>query len=390
MAQPTTLAFAYIEEFRCLTDRCPDNCCHDDWRIAIDEKHARLYQHTYPALYDIIAKDDSGYHMRRDKAQCPALDQSLCAIHRDYGESLLSDTCMNYPRMYRAFDSFQTKAGTLSCPEIARKCLTDAHPFALVDSVLPDHHQDGQGLTQQQAQGLDAARWQQLQAALIGQILDSERSLPEVLQRLALQVEAMEQQPVTAWHTLLDSPVEWRPDSDANTPCSSTLPLVVLLEQLDRPGTPESMRQGVLNAFDVLPTEGQPEFRLQPRYQHYYAQFSNALDQRLQRYTAAEITRTGFPLLSNTSAGQDYGLSLREWFHTLVIRVMSLRLLVVINSSNSDATALATDEQWVEWVYQFSRKVNHQPVGPCELALRLELNEQGFSRLATCLDFTVL
>ncbi|PXF32588.1 hypothetical protein WH50_03520 [Pokkaliibacter plantistimulans] len=389
MAQPTTLAFAYIEEFRCLADRCPDNCCHD-WRVAIDEQRARLYQHSYPPLYDIIAKDEAGYHMNRVKAECPALDDGLCAIHRDYSEALLPDTCMNYPRMYRAFDSFQTKAGTLSCPEVARKCLTDARPFALVDSVLPDHHQQGHGLTQQQAHGLDACHWQQLQAALIDQILASERSLPEVLQRLALQVEAMEQQPVTQWRMLLDSSVEWQPASSADAACSSTLLLTVLLEQLDQPATPESMRQGVLNAFDVLPTQGQPEFCLQPRYQHYYAQFSKAMDQRLQRYTAAEITRTGFPLLSSTSAGQDYGLSLREWFHTLVIRVTSLRLLVVINSCNSDATALATDEQWVEWVYQFSRKVNHQPVGACELALRLELNEQGFTRLATCLDFASL
>jgi len=66
-------------------------------------------------------------------ARCPFFSQdSLCTIHRDYGESYLSETCTNYPRISRRIDCLIEKPLVLSCPEAARLVL-------LTTELLPGH-----------------------------------------------------------------------------------------------------------------------------------------------------------------------------------------------------------------------------------------------------------
>jgi len=51
-------------------------------------------------------------------ARCPFFSQdSLCTIHRDYGESYLSETCTNYPRISRRIDGLIEKPLVLSCSQ---------------------------------------------------------------------------------------------------------------------------------------------------------------------------------------------------------------------------------------------------------------------------------
>jgi len=74
-----------------------------------------------------ILSESEGRHARVNldgAARCPFLtSDSLCIIHRDFGESYLSETCRNYPRISRRIDGLLEKALALSCPEAARLVL---------------------------------------------------------------------------------------------------------------------------------------------------------------------------------------------------------------------------------------------------------------------------
>ncbi len=76
--------------------------------------------------FTVIAEGE-GRHARINldaAARCPFFSQdSLCTIHRDYGESYLSGTCANYPRISRRIDGLIEKPLVLSCPEAARLVL---------------------------------------------------------------------------------------------------------------------------------------------------------------------------------------------------------------------------------------------------------------------------
>ena len=34
----------YYDDFKCIADKCIDNCCHVDWTITIDEKTYKKYR----------------------------------------------------------------------------------------------------------------------------------------------------------------------------------------------------------------------------------------------------------------------------------------------------------------------------------------------------------
>jgi lysine-N-methylase len=405
MQPSTTLGFAYIEQFRCLADQCPNNCCHD-WRIALEEEQVQRYR-NHPSLLNAIVKDETGYSMRQKNTRCVCNQQGICIIHRDYGESLLSNTCMNYPRMYRSLNQFYTRAGTLSCPEIARKCMFDDDPFRLIKSELPPNHQQGQGLTQGLYDDLTPTLWQHIISSLIDMILDEKTEIEENILQLLSLASKLNANDVSDWPTLIanqraqnlrasspetcHSTVENDPIIEHNSETEeegmaraerSTALLMVLLEHIDRPNTPEYIRQGVINAFKIVTYE-QPKCRLLPMSKSYYQTYGRHwIQHSLKRFTATEITRVGFPFVSITSAGQNYGKSLTEWATTLCLRILSLRLLLTTLGARTaeNGTAIPEDSALVEWVFEFSRRANHQPKGPHEIALFHQLlNHDGSS-----------
>jgi lysine-N-methylase len=402
MQQSTsTLGFSYIENFRCLADKCADNCCSHNWRIAVNDEQAQNYLDNYPSLYNIIAKDSDGYRIQNNESGCMAQDQGLCIIHRDHGESLLSDTCADYPRMYRSLSQFYTRSGTMSCPEIARKCLFDDHPFALQPTELPDNHKNGTKLQNQNIAALSQTLWQETISDLMESTLDKEKSIEETLSTLWHMATKLEQNSLTDWPKII---MQSKPKQllsslkdIAKSAEHTTDLLYMLLENLDRPSeTTEHLRQLVIGAFTIHShdLQNRPRCQLKQEFKDYYQNHkSQWLQSSLKRFVAAEITRTGFPFISHTSNGKDYGTSLKEWTTTLCLRTLTLRLLLSVCGTHYAADRqgnLPDENSVITWVYNFCRKVNHTQPGNNEMDLRQAVLDSQGERLYEYFDFMAM
>jgi len=121
----------YAKQFRCIGAACEDVCCWG-WEVTIDRATYQKYE-SMPAMqprlreWFTVLSESEGRFARINldaTVSCPFLSRdSLCSIHRDYGESYLSETCANYPRISRRIDGLIEKPLVLSCPEAARLVL---------------------------------------------------------------------------------------------------------------------------------------------------------------------------------------------------------------------------------------------------------------------------
>ncbi|WP_260955740.1 flagellin lysine-N-methylase [Pseudomonas citri] len=386
MGIQSAMAYRYVQQFSCLAERCEDNCCKGDWRIAVSERSQDLYSRSYPELLNLIAKDDSGYQMNRAGGQCGALEGGRCRIHAQHGEQVLTDTCANYPRMYRRINDALVKSATMSCPEVARLGLFGDAPFHMEESRQDDFHL--YGARNQAVPGMNLSQWRSVVSLLLQMTLSTQLSVDQVLLRLNWIAARLATIPYADWAEKL--PLQ---TSEYESPIASSEPiladplLIVLMSVLNASGVPQAMRQQILGASAIEPGET-PELAqwlLKPAYRELYREeLHTALDPVLKRFIAAEMTRTGFPFISNTPAGLDYGVSLTEWAATLAIRTLTLRYLLLAYCDVD--TRQAPDEQKiVDLVYRFCRAASHNAVTAAERTLRNAIGERGASYLCALL-----
>jgi lysine-N-methylase len=123
----------YAKRFRCIGADCEDVCCLG-WDVTIDRATYQKYE-SLPTMrprlqecFTILSESESGHaRINLDSSnRCPFLAQDrMCTIHRDLGESYLSQTCTSYPRVSRRIDGLMEKPLMLSCPEAARLVLLE-------------------------------------------------------------------------------------------------------------------------------------------------------------------------------------------------------------------------------------------------------------------------
>ena len=142
------LTMRYMAGFQCIGAACEEHCC-GKWRVAIDKDH---YEKLKRAMSQTRAlrEEFAAAHARVDSAKrtpecfafmnlkengnCWMLDaEGLCASQRRFGASILSNTCALYPRLFSEHANRVEMAGTLSCPEIARRALLHDDALDLVD-----------------------------------------------------------------------------------------------------------------------------------------------------------------------------------------------------------------------------------------------------------------
>lgn len=140
------VALRYLTAFRCLGADCEDNCCHD-WSVAVDREHygaikralsvdadgrARFARSLALAPANQRTRDRFALVTLDDADACRLLDGKLCSLHARFGEALLPDACAIYPRVLSADGERHELSAELSCPEVARRCLTAADGTDLV------------------------------------------------------------------------------------------------------------------------------------------------------------------------------------------------------------------------------------------------------------------
>ena len=136
----------YMLNFKCVGGSCEDNCCIG-WDVDIDKKTYLKYQkvqeprmknefkkyiHINTNCYDPVV--DYAYAALDDSRRCQFLNsENLCMIHKYMGESYLSNVCTNFPRITNKIDGKLEQSATPSCPEIARKIVSDPDAMQLVE-----------------------------------------------------------------------------------------------------------------------------------------------------------------------------------------------------------------------------------------------------------------
>ena len=137
----------YYKDFRCLADRCRDNCCRTGWEIDVDDETVSYYKSLPLPLRDEIlaglaANEEGVYTICPVNGQCPFLTESgLCSLVIQLGEEHIGDICTLHPR-YREWFPGRMEIGVgLCCEEAARLILSDSAP-AEFETYLTDADAD--------------------------------------------------------------------------------------------------------------------------------------------------------------------------------------------------------------------------------------------------------
>jgi len=125
---------ACFQDFVCIAGACPDTCCHG-WEVVIDEDTRKRYEALDGALGEWIRShlrvdEDGDTCMASLNGRCPMLmDDGLCVIQKNLGETALSRVCDRYPRFIHEFGGLTEQGISLSCPEACRLILET--PFSI-------------------------------------------------------------------------------------------------------------------------------------------------------------------------------------------------------------------------------------------------------------------
>lgn len=134
----------YLTRFACTGSKCEDNCCAAGWRIDIDrttyEKYMKIQDKHWKQRFNMhlnVAANTSDSQcavLKMDKhGACPFLsEEGLCQVQFGLGTGYLSDICACYPRVTYVFNGQYERAGTISCPEMARLVLLNPQPLRRV------------------------------------------------------------------------------------------------------------------------------------------------------------------------------------------------------------------------------------------------------------------
>ena len=126
----------YYEKFKCIADKCKNNCCIG-WEIDIDDKSYAKYESLDSEVRERIIKtvessDSQRFFKLSKNGRCKNLDnKGLCKIISELGEEYLCDICRLHPRYFNDL-SYGREAGLgMVCEEAARIILEDDGLFSL-------------------------------------------------------------------------------------------------------------------------------------------------------------------------------------------------------------------------------------------------------------------
>ena len=124
----------YIQDFKCIGKDCIDSCCIG-WNIPIDKNTFNIYENSTNREIKAVSKkfmvkNKSNSNLNYGKfinqnGCCPLLSkEKLCSAFNSLGKESLSVGCSTFPRVKKIFNKLGFISGKLSCPEIARLCLS--------------------------------------------------------------------------------------------------------------------------------------------------------------------------------------------------------------------------------------------------------------------------
>ena len=132
----------YYNNFRCIADKCKDNCCIG-WEIDIDyttaEKYKAITGNFGKRLKDNIDFSGQPSFILGKNERCPFLNScNLCDIITELGEKSLCQICSDHPRYYEWYGNIKEGGIGMCCEEAARIILNSPLPFSFDEKEIPD------------------------------------------------------------------------------------------------------------------------------------------------------------------------------------------------------------------------------------------------------------
>lgn len=129
----------YYDSFKCIADKCKDNCCIG-WEIDIDNETFNKYMSIGGDLgqrfKDEIATENGVHYFKlKEHDRCPFLNSNnLCDIICELGEGGLCQICNDHPRYINSYGDITERGLGLACEEACRIILTQNTGVYLIDS----------------------------------------------------------------------------------------------------------------------------------------------------------------------------------------------------------------------------------------------------------------
>ena len=123
----------YYDDFKCIADRCSDNCCIG-WEIDIDPVTAEKYAQESGSLGDKLKKNikDGSFILAQDE-RCPFLrSDNLCELICEKGEGYLCEICREHPRYYEFYGDYVDQGIGLCCEEACRLLFQSDKPVTFI------------------------------------------------------------------------------------------------------------------------------------------------------------------------------------------------------------------------------------------------------------------
>ncbi len=133
----TRISPRLFEDFNCIAEECPANCCRAGWSITWTSAE---YEHlsAVKEVSRFFCGDDYRTIKPDENGECPFLTaQGLCGIQKELGEEYLSYTCRKYPRISRLSGRVMLCSCKPTCYAVLDRLFSDRDCMRLRD-VLTD------------------------------------------------------------------------------------------------------------------------------------------------------------------------------------------------------------------------------------------------------------
>lgn len=134
----------YYDEFKCIADKCKDNCCRGGWEIDIDEDTYNYYQQLEGEVGDKIRKSitkTDEYCFKLVDGHCPFLnDEGLCGLYKEVGEKYLGVVCAQFPRFSEYYGVIKETGIGLACEEAERIIFSHRENFSMIEKSCDEEY----------------------------------------------------------------------------------------------------------------------------------------------------------------------------------------------------------------------------------------------------------
>ncbi len=362
-----TIALKYLDGFSCIGAECEDDCC-SGWAVPVDETHYRAIEAKVgpEELSQKLSRQPEGERQRfalmvldQDRHCAMLGDDRLCTLHKRFGEEVIPDTCAVFPRSSGVVGGRFELTASISCPEIARRCLLQegsTDPIEVSDDKIV------RGLIYKAVRGDEGpyqASFESVRGLLMGVL--SQRRVPLAARLCALawfseqtrrwlhkDAESVDREVISRLFQLMSQPATLDQFQQQMQSARMTEPFAASVVQQVLVASREDPSPTFLRIVDqALARDGESDPRkLWTAHQQRVANLPAAAAEKLERALEAYCKNFAF---------KDWYLkspSFNRWLHGLLVRVAILRYLIIAHPA---APELAI----VETAYSLSRTYEH-------------------------------